>query len=278
MQESKLINDLVGNKALKGFTWKNGHVVPYYRLTLDDNKALAEIIDNYGKSIKQQYNINKDIGKLIEESKGHLIIADILPGTLIRLELEARQQLNVVYSGGLSFYLCSDSAGILHPYDVLKAFTLELTINGEAYFQVLRDGSPYPGDNRLFKAIIRKITIFNSRIEGNLQCRRQVDDIKSKSKVYARQAEDMPPRFEEEMLTDDNHALFTLDLDNCTYEVNPSFNIKLCNDLAAKLKVACNVQHTGHGLHTKESGIFSMNEDGGGYYSFHITKKAEVEI
>lgn len=275
MQESDFVNEIVANRALKGFSFENGRVVPVIKLNSDDNDAIASILEKYGINSHQSTQmLSQNLYNLIEKPKQHFIIADIIPGTLIKLLLNAHQQLEIIYLGNYSFCLCKDSTGVLHPLDVLRACTLDIICNEDAYFQVLRNSSPYPSDNKLFKAKIKEIIFFSSQIEGMPVRREYHNPVKSRLQVNAWQASNRPPRFEEEDLTIDDKALFMLDLEHFTFYVNPSLDIRThIEKYNEMLKVACELNRT----NTNERGEFILKENEGKYL-FYITKKTKIGI
>lgn len=279
MLESEFVYEILANKALKGFILKDGRVVPEMRLTLEDNKAIDSFLKRvYGHDINYwlQY---LDINKWMEKPIGQIDIVDIVPGSIIKLELSHKETLEIVYQGNFEFFVYNDSIGLLHPLDILKALSLSFDPGEVTYFKVFRDGKPFPNDKMLFKGEVKHITLINTDIEGRyVSSRKNVEPIKSLEKVFAWKAVKHPARFVEDHLTYNSQAIFLLDLIKNEYSINSQYSKNCYNDdVTMILGYACKIIHTGNGLQTIAPGKFSL-EPGVKNFSFYIREKAEIGL
>lgn len=278
MLESELVYEIVANKALKGFCFKNGRIIPKMELTLEDNKALESALSQIcGKDCKKWIQ-DLDLDKLKGKPFGQIDIADIAPGSIVKLELSHKEILEIVYLGSYKFSVCRDSVGIFRPLDVLKALTLFFERGCAAYFQVFRNDCPYPEKGLLFKAVVQSITLLNTNVVGtSLSQYVNETSICSLQQVFAWKADNYPIRFTEEQLTDNNQAVFIIDLMQGEYWVNSDYSKYKYSDLVSILKVACNISRTGNGLTNKTRGKLYLSKNSNRYF-FYIGQKAEIEI
>lgn len=137
MQESEFIYEILANKALKGFTIKDGRVVPKMELTLEDNKAIDSMFSRvYGPNINKCLR-DLDLNKWMEKKLSQIEIADIVPGSIVKLELSHKEVIEIIYQGNCEFYLYHDSIGVLQPLDILKALTLSFEKGQTVFFMFL---------------------------------------------------------------------------------------------------------------------------------------------
>ena len=171
MLESEFIYEFVANKALKGFLFREGRVVPKMELTLEDNLAIDSTL---GRVCGPQINTwirDLNLNKFMEKTLGQIDLVDIIPGSIIKLGLLHKEFLEIIYLGNCEFYVYNDAAGVLHPLDVLKALSLSFIKNDVVYFKVFRDGLSFPNDNLLFKSNICSITLVFTNIKGHFASR-----------------------------------------------------------------------------------------------------------
>ena len=278
MLESEFIYEVVANRALKGFFFREGRVVPKMELTLEDNIAIDSILGRVCGPKINTWVRNLDLNKLKGKSLGQIDIADIAPGSIIMLELSHKEYIELIYQGDYEFYVYNDSVGILHPLDVLKALTLSFNKDDVVFFKVFRDGQPYPSDDLLFKGNICSITLEFTNIKGRCSSLSEnKPTTKSMEKVFAWKAEIQPARFIEDDLTDSSQALFVLDLIKNEYRINTFFSQHHYEDIAIYLRPICNIKHSGNGLKTIVPGKFSL-EQINNKYIFYIRKKMEASI
>lgn len=280
MQESNFVYDFLANKALKGFCIQEGHVVPKIMLTRKDNEEVRAVLTESCNSYMDKWlqDATGNLNKLLEKTLDKVELFDILPGTIVKLVLSHKQTIELIYLGNYEFYVLNDSVSCFKPLDMLKALSLSFEKGCVTYFQAFRDSNPYPVPEVLFNADIQLIILMNSNVIGNpyLQSQ-QLAVTKSLDKVFAWSAERLPGRFNENQLTDNEGAIFYLDLLNNEFKINLDYSQLHYNDLVATLSPVCNIIHTGRGLSNISSGKFSLYETIDSY-SFNIRKKAEVSI
>ncbi len=278
MQESELVYEFVANRALKGFVLQDGRVMPKLELTIDDNEAIGTALTKICGHDINKWLQHLDLNKLIRKTIAQIEIADILPGSIIVLELSHKETLEVIYQGNFEFCVYKDSVGILRPLDVLKALTLSFGKGEVIFFKVYRDGTPYPNSDKLFRGKVCRITILNTVIEGcQIPQNKNFEATTSLEKVFAWKAANHPARFTEENLTESSHAVFILDLMKNEFSINPNFSKSYYEDLLDALGPACKITRTGKGAQTISPGKFSLAL-GSKSYSFYIKKKAEVGL
>lgn len=278
MLESEFIYEFVANKALKGFFFREGRVVPKMELTLEDNKAIGSTLGRVCGPKINTWVRDLNLNKFLEKPLGQIDIADIAPGSIIKIELSHKELIEVIYQGNYEFCVYNDSVGVLHPLDILKALTLSFNKGDAVFFKVFRNGFPYPCEDMLFKGDICAIKLLNTNIGG--QCplsNNNTTTVKSLEKVFAWKAESRPARFIEDNLTGNDQAIFVLDIIKNEYWVNSQFSKHHYDDIVKILKPICNIRYLGNGLQTVVPGKFSF-EQNNSQYSFSIKKKMEVSI
>lgn len=278
MQESEFVYEILANKALKGFIIKNGRVVPKMELTLEDNKAIDSMFGRvYGSSVDKWLR-DLDLNKWMEKNSTQIEIAEIVPGSIVKLELSHKEVIELIYQGNCEFYVYHDSVGVLRPLDIIKALTLSFEKGETVYFRVSRNGKPFPDEKMLFRGNIRRITLISSNIEG---CKhspaKNIEITTSLEKVFAWKADIHPARFIEENLTDSEQAIFLLDLANKEFCVNSYYSKHRYEDIVTVLCPVCKLNYNDKGLQTIAPGKFSI-EVNNGKYSLNIRKKAEVGL
>lgn len=277
----KLI-ELVGNYGLKGFKLgENNRIQPIRRLDATDMKAMMDSINTlYGNLSSYDFsNLIDQACCMVEKSYTQLVVADIESGSLLHLELESKQYVDLIYLGDYRFCVCKDSVHALWAMDILQCVSLEFHTNKHAYFRVLRNGVPFPDERKLFRCHIREIIVSNNRVKGATTVQ-PVQDIRcSEHKVYAWQADWHPLRFTQYQLTNCHEALFAIDVKEQTFEVNQAYSATLTiyKDISFMLRNACNVKRTDNGLETLAVGHMKL-ERSQGEWEFVITKRAEVGI
>ena len=279
MQESEFIYEILANKALKGFTIKDGRVVPKMELTLEDNKAIDSMFSRvYGPSINKCLR-DLDLNKWMEKKLSQIEIADIVPGSIVKLELSHKEVIEIIYQGNCEFYLYHDSIGVLQPLDILKALTLSFEKGQTVFFHVSRNGISFPDDNMLFRGIVHSITLICTNIEGCQHSpEKNVEITTSLEKVFAWKADIHPARFVEENLTDSEQAIFLLDLAKKEFCINPYYSKhRYEEDISRVLGPVCKLNYNEKGLQTIAPGKLSL-EINKNKYSLHIRKKAEVGL
>ena len=278
MLESEFIYEIIADKALKGFFFKDGRVVPKMELTLEDNKAIDSTLVRVCGPQVNAWVRNLNINKLQEKPLGRIDVADIVLGSIIKLELAHKEVVEIIYQGNYEFYVINDSVGNLQPLDMLKALTLSFNKGDTVYFKVFRDGIPFPDENLLFKGYICGVTLVFANIRGH---RISVDydklATKSLETVFAWKAESQPERFIEDQLTESNQALFIIDLHKDEFRINPQYSKYQYDDIASVLKTICNIRHSGNGLSTIAPGKITLKKNKS-KYSFYVTKKMEVSL
>lgn len=277
----KLI-ELVGNYGLKGFELdENSRIQPIRRLDATDIKTImASIGTLYGNLSSYDFgNLIDQACCMVEKSYAQLPMADIESGSLLHLELESKQYVDLIYLGDYRFCVCRDSVHALCPMDVLQCVSLEFQIGKNSYFRVLRNGVPFPNEKKLFRCHVQKIIIGNNRIKGataiqpvqNIRC--------SEHKVFAWQADCQPLRIVQHQLTNCHEALFVIDVREKTFEVNQDYSttLALYKDVSSILRKVCNMKRTGNGLETLSAGHMKL-ERYQDELEFIITKRAEVGV
>lgn len=282
MQASDKLIELVGNYGLKGFCLgKDNRIQPIRRLDAIDIKALMPSIETLYDNLSS-YEFNNLVDQaccMVEKQQTKLVIADVESGSLLRIELDSKHIVTLVYLGDYTFCVCKDSIHALMPMDVLQCVSLELHPGEDAYFRVLRNGVSFPDEKKLFRCHILEIVISNNHVKGvaviqpvqNVRC--------SELKIYAWQVNCHPLRFVQSQLTNYHEALFGIDIKEKTFEVNPKYSttLALYRDISSILKKACNIKPTGNGLENLSVGRVSL-ERYQNELEFTITKRAEVGI
>ena len=278
MQESEFIYELLANKALKGFIIKDGRVVPKMELTLEDNKAIDSMFSRVCGSNFNKWLRSLDLNKWIEKNLSQIEIADIVPGSIVKLELSHKEVIEVIYQGNCEFYVYHDSIGVLHPLDILKALTLSFEKGETVFFRVSRNGIPFPDESMLFRVIVHRITLVSTNIEGCPHFpAKNVEITTSLEKVFAWKADIHPARFVEENLTDSEQAIFLLDLAKKEFCINPYYSKHRYEDVVRALGPVCKLNYNDKGLQTIAPGKLSI-EVNNNKYSLYIKKKAEVGL
>ena len=284
MRVSEQLIELIGNYGLKGFRINdNNRIVPVCKLYEADLNAIRNaMVDLRGDlSIMEFANMVEEAVRLEDKYYSQVIVADIEVGSLLRLTLDSKQIIELVYLGDHSFCVCKDSVYTLQPMDILQCISQEYQVNKEAYFRLLRNGTPYPNEKRLLRVCIRKIAVSNNRIKGmpSIEPVRKV--CTSKDKVYAWQAEMRPQRFTQNLLTTNQEALYTLDIKTKKFMVNIHYcpsHIFYRDNVTSLITTACNVRRTDKGLENLMEGHFELYRRDSGKFEFVITKKAEIGI
>lgn len=278
MQESEFIYEILANKALKGFIIKDGRVVPKMELTLEDNKAIDSMFSRvYGSSINKCLR-DLDLNEWMEKKLSQIDIVDIVPGSIVKLELSHKEVIEIIYQGNYEFYLYHDSIGVLHPLDILKALSLSFEKGETVFFRVSRNGISFPDENMLFRGIVHSITLISTNIEGCQHSpEKNVEITTSLEKVFAWKADIHPARFVEENLTDSEQAIFLLDLAKKEFCINPYYSKQRYEDISRVLGPVCKLNYGDKGLQTIAPGKFSL-EINKNKYSLYIRKKAEVGL
>lgn len=284
MRVSEQLIELVGNYGLKGFrTNDSNRIVPVCKLYEADLNAIrSAIVDLCGDLPTMEFDtMIEEAVRLKDRYYSQIIVVDIEVGSLLRLTLDSKQIIELVYLGDHSFCVCKDSVYTLQPMDILQCISQEYQVNKEAYFRLLRNGTPYPNEKRLLRTCIRKIAVSNNRIKGmpGIEPAHQV--CTSKDKVYAWQAEMRPQRFTQNQLTTNQEALYALDIKTKRFMVNIHYcpsHILYRDDVISLITTACNVKRTDKGLENLMEGHFELYRRDSGKFEFVITKKAEIGI
>lgn len=276
MPESKYLQDVIGNKALKGFSYnQEGKIVPNLSIDSDDSQAIkAVLIDFYGLDIERHINeIYNSNGGLTSSEYHSLCVADVIPGSLVNLILSTGQVIKLLYLGDLSYCVCQDDCHTLKLFDTLLCLTLELKIGCDAFFRVIRENAPYPDSNKLLRlSCLDKIIVSNSRIIGKQPLLADIP-IKTYHTVYSNKLKSNPNRFDLMDLTLSNNATYIIDFDNLEFTINRSC---LDHQDYQFIKGACDVEHANYGVIKKEErGSFYVSHD---HKSLIISKKAKIMV
>lgn len=278
MQVNESIIDLVGSFALKKFKFDDdSHVIADCYLESDDSKVLAPIVfQRYGRRLS-----DIDVCHIIHEAQSttivpcdNLLLCEINGGTIVDLIVDNGQKLRILYLGGNEFCLLRDSADAFEPMDILQSLSLRLDLYGDAYFRIIRNGSPFPDESRLFVCHIHKMEIERGRIRINKQIPPKTECKTSASIVYAWKVS-KGYQFTQEDLTECDGALFTINVKDMTYVVNRHYDNELScyKDLGQVFHDACKVKRQGTGLETLQKGRINFFGN-----SFIIIQKAIVGV
>lgn len=278
MPESKYFQDIIANRALKGFIYnEEGKIVPNLAIDGDDSRAIeSALTDCYGSDIERHineiYNLN---GGLTSIEYQKLCVADISPGSLVNLSLSTGQKIELLYLGDLSCCVCHDDCHTLQLFDTLLCLTLELQLGCNAFFRVIRDDAPYPDSEKLLQLpCLSRISVSNSRIIGKQPA--SIDKpIKTYHTVYSNKIKSVPARFGLEDLTLSDNATFIIDFDNLEFTINENWLNHNDQQQLGQIKEACDIEQSSNGVIEIERGSFYVSND---YKSLILSKKAKLKV
>lgn len=236
MQVSNLEID-VWDIAIKGYRYdqEKNMVVPVISFSQEEKQRV------YAKKVLFGFQSNDEIDRAINNilhqriSGEHFVdlsLSQINPGSKITIIGEYGRKIDLLYIDKLSFYVLKDDLNTLQPSDVIELLGGGFSVGKEVVFRVIRNGDYYPSAKHVFDMkVIKSLICLFPHPKNRVSSKQKMIWAKTKSKIFAWSASLLSESgllaFPLNEFTDNQCALFLIDLVTGTYSINPNCDVRI---------------------------------------------------